>query len=89
MLHILEDDARLSAQFISTVKQIADYSQNFDILATDMYVNPSVYRALIDQHEKAERPEKIRNITQFIHRLYIIHDHTERQDRKSLRAISE
>ena len=58
LLHILEDDARLSTQFASTVKEIANYSRNLDMLATDMYVNPSIYKALCEQHDNLKNQKK-------------------------------
>ena len=42
-LHIIEDDAILSQQLKTLINNIERWQNKFDILVTDMYVNPSIY----------------------------------------------
>lgn len=58
LLHILEDDARLTIDFSNTIREVVAYSHNFDMLATDMYVNPSIYNALVKQHNQLKNQNK-------------------------------
>ena len=42
-LHILEDDAVLSNEFIALANNLNKWENKYDLLVTDMYVNPSIY----------------------------------------------
>ena len=50
-LHIAEDDAKLSWEFVQLMNTIQD-QDNWDLLATDMYVNRSIFKAWSEQHMK-------------------------------------
>ena len=50
-LHIVEDDAELSRQFLVFCQQLKPGLPSFELLFTDMYVNPSIYRSLAPQHQ--------------------------------------
>ena len=50
-LHILEDDAELSRHFLVFCQQLKPAPPAFDLLFTDMYVNPSIHRSLSKEHK--------------------------------------
>lgn len=47
-LHIIEDDCKLTNYLYKLIKADDNLEERFDILATDMYVNPSIYETLIN-----------------------------------------
>ena len=51
-LHILEDDAELSRHFLMFSQQLKPAPPAFDLLFTDMYVNPSIHRSLSKDHKR-------------------------------------
>ena len=51
-LHIVEDDAELSHHFIAFCQQLKEGAPQFDLLFTDMYVNPSIHRSFADEHQR-------------------------------------
>lgn len=51
-LHIVEDDAELSRHFLVFCQQLKPGVPNFDLLFTDMYVNPSIHRSLSKEHKR-------------------------------------
>lgn len=51
-LHIIEDDVILSREFNQFVNKLTSMRPGYDILVTDMYVNPSIYKYLNQEHEK-------------------------------------
>ena len=57
-LHIAEDDIILSKAFKICLGKIEKDSDPFDIIATDMYVNPSIYSAWNKLHMKALEKKK-------------------------------
>lgn len=50
-LHILEDDAELSRHFLVFCQQLKPAPPAFDLLFTDMYVNPLIHRSLSKEHK--------------------------------------
>ena len=50
-LHIVEDDAELSRPFRVFCQQLKPGLPAFELLFTDMYVNPSIYRSFAPQHQ--------------------------------------
>ena len=59
-LHVLEDDAEISSQFIDFCDQLSGSEPVFDLLVTDMYVNPSIHRTLAEQHDQMKRRDAIK-----------------------------
>ena len=59
-LHVLEDDAEISSQFIDFCDQLSGSEPVFDVLVTDMYVNPSIHRALAEQHDQMKWRDAIK-----------------------------
>ena len=59
-LHVLEDDAEISSQFIDFCDQLSGSEPVFHLLVTDMYVNPSIYRALAEQHDQMKWRDAIK-----------------------------
>ena len=59
-LHVLEDDAEISSQFIDFCDQLSGSEPVFHLLVTDMYVNPSIYRALAEQHNQMKWRDTIK-----------------------------
>ena len=53
-LHIVEDDVELSRHFWLFCQRLKPGIPKFDLLFTDMYVNPSIYRALSAQHQQLQ-----------------------------------
>lgn len=51
-LHIIEDDAELSRHFLVFCQQLKPGVPDFDLLFTDMYVNPSIHRSLSKEHKR-------------------------------------
>ena len=51
-LHIIEDDAVISKEFYQIIERIASNNFPFDILITDMYVNPPLYKELSGEYRK-------------------------------------
>ena len=51
-LHIIEDDAIFSKKFINFIERLPDIDVRFDILFTDMHVNPNIYEILSKDAEK-------------------------------------
>ena len=49
-LHIVEDDAELSRPFLVFCERLKPDIPRFDLLFTDMYVNPSIHRSLAHSH---------------------------------------
>ena len=49
-LHIVEDDAELSRPFLVFCEHLKPDIPTFDLLFTDMYVNPSIHRSLAHSH---------------------------------------
>ena len=45
-LHIIEDDCILTKEFFQACNNLSIISKKYDLIATDMYVNPSIYRYL-------------------------------------------
>ena len=54
-LHIVEDDVELSRDFVLFSRKLNPDGGDFDLLVTDMYVNPSIHRTLALQHEEQRR----------------------------------
>ena len=52
LLHIVEDDAELSRHFLVFAQQLKPGVPDFDLLFTDMYVNPSIHRSLSKDHKR-------------------------------------
>ena len=57
-IHIAEDDALLSKTFVELIEKVGE-EPDWDILATDMYVNPSIYKSWQESHRKLFRENKI------------------------------
>ena len=57
-IHIAEDDALLSKTFVELIGKL-EVEPDWDMLATDMYVNPSIYNSWIESHRKLFRDKKI------------------------------
>ena len=53
-LHIVEDDVELSRHFVVFCQKLKPGLPSFDLLFTDMYVNPSIYRALSEEHQRLQ-----------------------------------
>ena len=51
-LHIVEDDAELSSHFLAFCEHLREGQPTFDLLFTDMYVNPSIHRSLAHSHRE-------------------------------------
>ena len=51
-LHIVEDDAELSRPFLVFCERLKPDIPRFDLLFTDMYVNPSIHRSLAHSHRE-------------------------------------
>lgn len=49
-LHIMEDDIIITKDFFSLTNKLSAKRPKCEIIATDMYVNPSVYRAISKDH---------------------------------------
>ena len=58
-LHIVEDDVELSREFVVFSEGLNPDGGAFDLLVTDMYVNPSIHRALAMQHDQQRRQRVI------------------------------
>ena len=58
-LHIVEDDVELSRHFLMFCQKLKPEPPSFDMLFTDMYVNPSVYRALSEEHQQLQEKGEI------------------------------
>ena len=58
-LHIVEDDVELSREFVVFSEGLNPDGGAFDLLVTDMYVNPSIHRALALQHDQQRRQRVI------------------------------
>ena len=58
-LHIIEDDVELSNHFWLFCQRLKPGIPKFDLLFTDMYANPSIYRALCTQHQQLQAIGKI------------------------------
>ena len=58
-LHIVEDDVELSSEFVEFSEGLNPAVGAFDLLVTDMYVNPSIHRALAMQHDQQRRQRAI------------------------------
>ena len=50
-LHIVEDDVELSTSFPVFCQRLKREKPDYDLLFTDMYVNPSIYQSLAVQHQ--------------------------------------
>jgi len=59
-LHVIEDDAELSPIFLEVCKKLKPDEPNFDLLFTDMYVNPSIHRFLAKEHQRLKTSGNIR-----------------------------
>ena len=59
-LHIVEDDAELSRHFLVFAQQLKPGVPDFDLLFTDMYVNPSIHRSLSKDHKRLQARGEIR-----------------------------
>lgn len=57
-IHIAEDDALLSKTFVELIGKLG-VEPDWDMLATDMYVNPSIYNSWMESHRKLFREKKI------------------------------
>ena len=64
-LHIIEDDAKLSEEFIGIVSSLQEYIVGSDMIFTDMYVNPSVYTALASKCIERKRKNQIQVIDNY------------------------
>ncbi|MAH57971.1 MAG: hypothetical protein CMN91_05985, partial [Synechococcus sp. ARS1019] len=53
-LHIVEDDAELSGHFLAFCDHLREGQPTFDLLFTDMYVNPSIHRSFAEEHQRLE-----------------------------------
>ena len=58
-LHILEDDARLSKECVEFMSKLSHKEPQFDLLFTDMYVNPQVYNLLYDKYCELKNTKKM------------------------------
>ncbi|MCB4389389.1 hypothetical protein [Synechococcus sp. MU1617] len=50
-LHIIEDDARLGKSLFQVISNMNNKGTGHDIIFTDMYVNPSVYKAYAGEYK--------------------------------------
>ena len=50
-LHIIEDDVIISQAFAKLIRNHIQINTNFDILMTDMYVNPSIYLGIKEEYK--------------------------------------
>ena len=57
-IHIAEDDALISKTFVELIGKLR-VEPDWDMLATDMYVNPSIYNSWAESHRKLFREKKI------------------------------
>ena len=64
-LHILEDDAVVSQEFINSIELLKNINSGPDLIFTDMYVNPSIYKALADTCGERKRRKEIQIIENF------------------------
>ena len=58
-LHIIEDDALLGKDFLSFMQSLKKQEIKFDMLVTDMYVNPAVYLKLANTKRRLEKKNEI------------------------------
>lgn len=58
-LHIIEDDCIISRALCKSIEKNAHYYDHFDIIVTDMYVNPSVYRVISERVFQAKNKSEI------------------------------
>ena len=64
-LHIIEDDCILTKELYKVIENSRSISPNYDLLVTDMYVNPSIYRYLAKSaaiNKKNKKVEILRSI---------------------------
>ena len=54
-LHITEDDVELSSSFRIFCQRLKSSKPQYELLFTDMYVNPSIYRLLAQQHQNLQK----------------------------------
>ena len=59
-LHIMEDDCIISKEFKQFCKQLPNKNFGSDLIATEMYANPSVYQYLIKEHARLKKENKIK-----------------------------
>ena len=64
-LHIIEDDIILGQDLYKMIGRIANNDITFDILITDMYVNPPIYKELSKEYRRLIRNEKYAISTDF------------------------
>ena len=53
-LHIVEDDAELSSHFLAFCDHLKEGQPTFDLVFTDMYVNPSIHRSFAEEHQRLQ-----------------------------------
>ena len=53
-LHIVEDDAELSSHLLAFCEHLREGQPTFDLLFTDMYVNPSIHRSFVEEHQRLQ-----------------------------------
>ena len=58
-LHIIEDDVIIGRHFAKLIQNQLNINATFDILMTDMYVNPSIYLGIKDEYKTMARNETI------------------------------
>ena len=58
-LHITEDDVELSNPFQIFCQRLKSSKPQYELLFTDMYVNPSIYRLLAQQHQNLQKGKKV------------------------------
>lgn len=61
-LHVIEDDAILSNELLAFLEKLPTENVGFDILYTDMYVNPIVYKQLSPEHKELRAKKHIKVI---------------------------
>ena len=58
-LHIMEDDAILTREFVRFTKAISNKEPEYDLLATEMYINPSLYNYYFEYFEHCRSKKAI------------------------------
>ena len=53
-LHIVEDDTELSGHFLAFCDHLKEGQPTFDLVFTDMYVNPSIHRSFAEEHQRLQ-----------------------------------
>ena len=61
-LHIIEDDCILTREVYKLIKNLSTIENKYDLIATDMYVNPSIYKRLNKEIGAKEKDNQIKLI---------------------------